>query len=115
MSAERPHVAYSTAKMGIIAFSKSTALSFAKSGIRCNTVVPGLMHTPLVEHRLAATLTGGDVAALIAKRDAAVPMGKMGTAWDVAHAVLYLLSDEAHYITGTELIVDGGMSAAGMS
>ncbi len=114
MSAERPHVAYSTAKMGIIAFSKSTALSFAKSGIRCNTVVPGLMHTPLVEHRLAAALAGGDVAALVAKRDAAVPVGKMGTAWDVAHAILYLVSDEGHYITGTEIIVDGGMSAAGM-
>ena len=115
MSAERPHVAYSTAKFGIIAFSKSTAIAFAKKGIRCNTVIPGLMNTPLVEHRLAKTIAGGDLATLVAKRDAAVPTGKMGTAWDIAHAILFLVSDEAHYITGTELIVDGGMSAAGMS
>lgn len=113
MSSERPHVAYSTAKLGIVAFSKSTAIAFAKQGIRCNTVIPGLMHTPLVEHRLAKAIAGGDVAALIAKRDAAVPTGKMGTAWDVAHAVLFLVSDEGHYITGTEIVVDGGLSAAG--
>jgi len=113
MSAERPHVAYSTAKLGIVAFSKSTAIAFAKQGIRCNTVIPGLMHTPLVEHRLAKTIAGGDVGALIAKRDGAVPTGKMGTAWDVAHAVLFLVSDEGHYITGTEIVVDGGLSAAG--
>ena len=114
MSAERAHVAYSTAKFGILAFSKSTAIEFAKKGIRCNTVIPGLMNTPLVEHRLAKTVAGGDLATLIAKRDAAVPMGHMGTAWDVAHAVLFLASDEAHYITGTEIVVDGGLSATGM-
>lgn len=114
MSADRPHVAYSTSKLGILAFSKSTALAFAKKGIRCNTVVPGLMNTPLVEHRLAKTIAGGDLAALIAKRDAAVPMGFMGTASDVAYAILFLVSDEARYVTGTEIIVDGGLSAAGM-
>ena len=114
MSAERAHVAYSTAKFGILAFSRSTAMTFARKGIRCNTVIPGLMNTPLVEHRLAKTVAGGDLAALIAKRDAAVPMGHMGTAWDVAHAVLFLASDEAQYITGTEILVDGGMSVAGM-
>lgn len=115
MSAERSHVAYSTAKLGLLAYSRSTALAFAQSGIRCNTVVPGLMHTPLVEHRLASTIAGGDLDALIARRHAAVPMGRMGTAWDVAHAVLFLVSDEARYITGTEIVVDGGMSAAGMA
>lgn len=113
MSADRPHVAYSTAKFGILAFTKSTAMSFAKKGIRCNTVVPGLMHTPLVEHRLVKQLSPGDAAALIAKRHASVPMGRMGDAWDVAHAILFLVSDEARYITGTEIVVDGGMSAAG--
>jgi NAD(P)-dependent dehydrogenase (short-subunit alcohol dehydrogenase family) len=114
MSAERAHVAYSTAKLGILAFSKSTAMTFVRKGIRCNTVIPGLMNTPLVEHRLAKSVAGGDLAALIAKRDAAVPMGQMGTAWDVAHAVLFLASEEARYITGTEILVDGGMSMAGM-
>lgn len=113
MSADRPHVAYSTAKCGILAFTKSTAMSFAKKGIRCNTVVPGLMHTPLVEHRLVKQLSPDDAAALIAKRHASVPMGRMGDAWDVAHAILFLVSDEARYITGTEIVVDGGMSAAG--
>jgi NAD(P)-dependent dehydrogenase (short-subunit alcohol dehydrogenase family) len=66
-----------------------------------------------VEHRLAKTVAGGDLARLIAKRDSAVPVGHMGTAWDVAHAVLFLASDEARYITGTEIVVDGGLSAIG--
>ncbi len=88
-------MAYSTAKLGILGFTRSTAMAYAKKGIRCNTVIPGLMHTPLVEHRLAKALTGGDVEALIAKRNAAVPMGRMGDAWDVAHAILFLVSDEA--------------------
>jgi NAD(P)-dependent dehydrogenase (short-subunit alcohol dehydrogenase family) len=114
MSPDRAHVAYSTAKFGILAFSKSTAIAFAKKGIRCNTVVPGLMNTPLVAHRLAKTVAGGDLAALVAKRDATVPMGHMGTAWDVAHAILFLVSDEARYITGTEIVVDGGLTAMGM-
>lgn len=112
MSADRPHVAYSTTKLGIIAFSKSTAIAYARKGIRCNTVVPGLMHTPLVAHRLAGSIAGGDVAALVAKRNAACPTGKMGDAWDVAHAVLFLASDEARYITGTEIVVDGGLTVA---
>ena len=112
MSAERPHVAYSAAKQGIIALSKSIAMEHAKAGVRCNTVIPGLMHTPLVESRLVGQLGASDAASLIARRNAQVPKGKMGSAWDVAHAVLFLVSDEAHYITGTELIVDGGMSAA---
>ena len=113
MSADRPHVAYSTTKLGIMAFSKSTAIAYAKKGIRCNTVVPGLMHTALVEHRLAKTIGANDLQALIDKRNAACPTGKMGDAWDIAHAVLFLVSDEARYITGTEIIVDGGLTAVG--
>lgn len=112
MSADRPHVAYSASKYGIIALSKSVAIENAKAGVRCNTVIPGLMHTPLVEHRLMRQLGAADAASLIAKRDAQVPTGKMGTAWDVAHAVLFLVSDEARYVTGTEIVVDGGISAA---
>jgi NAD(P)-dependent dehydrogenase (short-subunit alcohol dehydrogenase family) len=111
MRAERAHVAYSTTKLGVIAFSRSVAISYAKKGIRCNTVVPGLMHTPLVEHRLAGAIAGGDLERLIASRNAQVPMGHMGDAWDVANAVLFLVSDEARYITGTEIIVDGGVTA----
>jgi NAD(P)-dependent dehydrogenase (short-subunit alcohol dehydrogenase family) len=113
MRADRAHVAYSTTKLGIIAFSKSIAIAYARKGIRCNTVVPGLMHTPLVEHRLAKTIAGGDAAKLIASRNAQVPLGKMGDAWDVAHAVLFLVSEEARHITATEIVVDGGVTAAG--
>jgi NAD(P)-dependent dehydrogenase (short-subunit alcohol dehydrogenase family) len=109
----RPHIAYTTAKLGIIGFSRSIAVTFAARHIRCNTVIPGLMHTPLVEHRLAGQVAGGDVQALIAARNAQVPTGKMGDAFDVAHAVLFLVSDEARHVTGAEIAVDGGLSAAG--
>ncbi|MGE0765601.1 MAG: SDR family NAD(P)-dependent oxidoreductase [Hyphomicrobiaceae bacterium] len=112
MTSDRPHVAYSTTKLGIIAFSKSTAISFAKQGIRCNTVIPGLMHTALVEHRLAKTIAANDLQGLIDRRNAQCPTGKMGDAWDIAHAVLFLASDEARYITATEILVDGGLTAA---
>ncbi len=109
---DRPHVAYTTTKLGILGFSRSIAVTYAKQQIRCNTVIPGLMHTPLVETRLAKTIAGGDVAALIASRNAQVPTGKMGDAWDVAQAVLFLVSDEARYVTAAEIAVDGGLSAA---
>ena len=113
MGSERTHVAYSASKAGVIAFSKSVAMAYAKQGIRCNTVVPGLMNTPLVEVRLLRQLGSNDAETLVAKRDAMVPTGKMGTGWDIAHAVLYLVSDEGHYVNGTEIIVDGGLSAKG--
>lgn len=113
MSGTRVHSAYSASKAGVIGFSKSVALAYARKGIRCNTVVPGLMHTPLVEHRLVRQLGANDAEALIAKRHASVPMGHMGSGWDIAHAVLFLVSDEAKYITGTEIVVDGGLTAAG--
>ena len=106
----RELVAYSASKAGLIQFSRSTAGTFARDGIRCNTVVPGLMHTPLVEHRLLRQSGGNDAAALIAKRNARPPLGRMGTGWDVAHAVLFLASDEGGYITGAELVVDGGLT-----
>jgi NAD(P)-dependent dehydrogenase (short-subunit alcohol dehydrogenase family) len=70
------------------------------------------MHTPLVEARVVHQTAGGDVEKLIAQRSAGIPMGRMGDAWDVANAALFLVSDEARYITATELIVDGGISAA---
>ena len=107
----RPQAAYSATKAAIIELSRSIAIQHATDGIRCNSVVPGLMHTPLVETRLAKQIAGGDVEALIAARHGKVPMQRMGDAWDVAHAVLFLVSDEAGYITATELVVDGGLSA----
>jgi NAD(P)-dependent dehydrogenase (short-subunit alcohol dehydrogenase family) len=103
--------AYAAAKAGLIHFSRVTAVKYAPHNVRINTVIPGLMHTPLVEVRLAGERADGDVAKLIAARHRQVPMGRMGDGWDVAHAVLFLASDEARYITATELVVDGGLSA----
>lgn len=106
-----PHIAYSAAKSAVIQFTRSMAVQYASRGIRANTIIPGLMHTPLVETRLAGQRTGGDASKLIADRNAQVPMGQMGTAWDVAHAAAFLASDDARYITATELVVDGGLTA----
>jgi NAD(P)-dependent dehydrogenase (short-subunit alcohol dehydrogenase family) len=108
----RVSVAYAAAKAGVMAFSRSVAIAYVRRGIRVNTVVPGVMHTPLVETRLVRQLGAGDAQSLIAKRNASVPIGRMGDAWDVAHAVLFLASEEARYITATEIVVDGGMTAA---
>lgn len=108
----RVHVAYSTAKSGLLGFTRSTAIAYVKKGIRCNLVIVGTMHTPLVEERLMKQLGPEAAKDLVAKRNAAVPIGRMGDAWDTAHAVLFLASDEARYITATHLVVDGGLTAA---
>jgi NAD(P)-dependent dehydrogenase (short-subunit alcohol dehydrogenase family) len=109
--AGKPQVAYAAAKAGLMQFTRSTAVIYADRGVRLNCVVPGLMDTPLMG-RLADEYAGGDLEALRARRDAQVPMGRMGDAWDVAHAVLFLVSDEARYVTATEIVVDGGLVAA---
>lgn len=107
----RTHVAYSAAKYGVIALSRSVAIENARAGVRCNTVVPGLMNTPVVAQRLVRQLGSTSADQLAAERDAKIPLGKAGDAWDIAHAVLFLVSDEARHITGTELVVDGGYTA----
>ncbi len=104
-------VAYAASKAGVIQFSRVTAVEYAPKRIRVNTVVPGQMHTPMVETRLAGQRAGGDVAALLKTRQARIPLGFMGDGRDTARAALFLASDEARFITGTEIIVDGGMSA----
>ncbi|WP_426955810.1 SDR family NAD(P)-dependent oxidoreductase [Muricoccus radiodurans] len=103
-------VAYAASKAGVIQLSRVVAIQYAAKGIRVNTVVPGQMHTPMVEVRLAGQRAGGDVDALIKQRLARIPMGFAGDGRDTANAVLFLASDEARFITGTELVVDGGMS-----
>ncbi len=103
-------VAYAASKAGVIQMSKVVAIQYATKGIRVNTVVPGQMHTPMVEVRLAGQRAGGDVEALIKQRVARIPLGFAGDGRDTANAVLFLASDEARFITGTELVVDGGMS-----
>lgn len=108
----RVHIAYSATKSGLFGFTRATAIAYVKKGIRCNMVVLGTMHTPLVEERLMKQLGPEAAANLVAKRHAAVPIGRMGDAWDSAHAILFLASDEARYITATQLVVDGGLTAA---
>lgn len=76
-----------------------------------NTVVPGQLHTPMVEARLAQQRAGGDVNTLLAQRPARIPMRFMGDGRDTAYAALFLASDEARFVTGTEIAVDGGMTA----
>ena len=111
VSAGRHMVSYHASKAGLIQFTRAVALQYASKGIRANCVLPGLMETPLVTTRVAHQFGGGDVQGTIDKRHAACPTGKMGDAWDVAYASLYLASDEAKYVTATQIIVDGGISA----
>lgn len=106
-----PQIAYASAKAAIIHFSKVTAVEFAPKGVRVNTVVPGQLHTPMVERRLAGQRMGGDVEALLQSRVRRIPLGWMGDGRDTANAALFLCSDEARFVTGTEIVVDGGMSA----
>ena len=103
-------VAYAATKAAVIQMGRVTAVQYAKKGVRVNTVVPGQLHTPMVETRLAKQRAGGDVEALLAQRQSRIPLPFMGDGQDTANAVLFLASDEARFITGTEIIVDGGMS-----
>jgi NAD(P)-dependent dehydrogenase (short-subunit alcohol dehydrogenase family) len=103
-----PNVVYKATKAGMIAFTQQVAIQNAEFGIRANVILPGLMDTPMaVDTRARAT--GKSRAEVAAGRDARVPLRhKMGTAWDVANAALFLASDEANFITGVALPVDGG-------
>jgi NAD(P)-dependent dehydrogenase (short-subunit alcohol dehydrogenase family) len=104
-------VAYKTTKAGVNAFTHQVALENAKYNIRANAIMPGLMNTPMAIEGISRA-QGIPKDDLIRQRDARVPLGgKMGTAWDVAYAGLFLASDEAQFITGVTLPVDGGQSA----
>jgi len=104
-------VAYAATKAGVIQFSRVVAVQYAGKGIRVNTVVPGQLHTPMVETRLAKQRAGGNVEALLAQRQSRIPLPFMGDGRDTANAALFLASDEARFVTGTEIVVDGGMTA----
>ena len=103
-----PTVAYKATKAAMIAYTQQLAIQNAEFGIRANVILPGLMDTPMaVDTR--ARVSGKSRAEVAAMRDAKVPLRKkMGTAWDVANAALFLASDEANFITGVALPVDGG-------
>ena len=103
-------VAYKTSKAALNAYTHALAMGNARYGIRANVIMPGLMNTPMaIEGNVAA---GADRDTLIEQRNRMVPLGRrMGSAWDVANAALFLASDEAGFITGVNLPVDGGQSA----
>lgn len=106
-----PIVAYKTSKAGINAYTQSLALGQAKHGIRANVIMPGLMETPMAIEGISKE-RGIPKDELIEARHAQVPLRRhMGTAWDVAWAAVYLASDEAGFVTGVALPVDGGQSA----
>jgi NAD(P)-dependent dehydrogenase (short-subunit alcohol dehydrogenase family) len=103
-----PYVAYKATKAAMIAYTQQIAIQNAEFGVRANVILPGLMDTPMaVDTRARAS--GKSRAEVAAQRDARVPLRhRMGTAWDVANAALFLASDEANFITGVALPVDGG-------
>ena len=103
------YISYSSSKAALIHFSRMVAYKYAPDHIRCNAILPGLMRTPLVEASLQDAYEG-DTDDILKQRDALCPMSHMGDAWDVAHAALFLASNEAKYITGVALPVDGGVS-----
>jgi NAD(P)-dependent dehydrogenase (short-subunit alcohol dehydrogenase family) len=105
-----PYVAYKATKSAMIAFTEQLAYQNAEYGIRANVILPGLMDTPMAVDTRARAF-GKSRAEVAAERDGKVPLRrKMGTAWDVANAALFLASDEANFITGVTLPVDGGAS-----
>ena len=107
-----PLAAYSASKGGVNSLTRAIAMQYASKGIRANVIMPGLIRTPMAVDA-PATQYGLDKEQFIRMRDAAVPMQHMGEAWDVANAALFLASDEAKYITGVVLPVDGGLSCKG--
>lgn len=106
--AARPTVTYKTSKAGVNAMTQHIAMENARYGIRANAILPGLMDTPMAINRRAQE-RGVSTDVIRQERNALVPIGRMGTAWDVANAAVFLASDEAGYISGVLLPVDGGL------
>ena len=102
---------YCVAKAGLIQLSRCIALEFAASGVRSNTLLVGAADTPEFRRRFAERYGANNVDAVMDIRDRLVPLGQCASVWDVANAAIFLASDEAGHITGTELAVDGGASA----
>lgn len=102
-----PYIAYYAAKGAVNQFTVGLALQYAAKGIRVNAVLPGYMNTPLIHQQIAGQY--GTPDDMVRARDALSPTGRMGTGWDIAHASLFLASDDAGYINGVCLPVDGGV------
>ncbi len=103
-----PYVSYYASKAAVNHFTRSVAIEYAAKGIRANTIMPGIMDTPHVYAQISGYY--GDIEEMRAKRAAMVPMKRQGDGWDVAWAAVFLASDQARFITGIELPVDGGQS-----
>ena len=108
-----PQFVYSVSKAGVNALTRCLAVEYAEKGVRANAIMPGLIYTPRIASVKAQVYYGGDVERMKRERAARVPMKEMGDAWDVAYASLFLVSDEAKYITGQVLAVDGGVLCKG--
>jgi NAD(P)-dependent dehydrogenase (short-subunit alcohol dehydrogenase family) len=104
-----PYASYYASKGGVNQFTVGLALQYARDGVRCNAILPGLMDTPLIYAQIAGQYKS--VEEMQAARHAATPTGRMGTAWDVANAAVFLASDDASYINAVCLPVDGGLTA----
>lgn len=102
------NAAYTASKGAALQFTRALALDVAARGIRANCVCPGVVDTPLTESFLAA---GRDPKSLLAEYQNVAPLGRLGTAWEIANCVLFLASDEASFVTGSALVVDGGTTA----
>jgi NAD(P)-dependent dehydrogenase (short-subunit alcohol dehydrogenase family) len=106
-----PQAAYNASKAAVNQLTQSIAVHHAAQGVRCNAILPGLIDTPMIRQAGMVANYKGGIEEMIAQRDRRCPGGKMGTAWDVAYAALFLASDEARFVNATSLIVDGGLTA----
>ena len=104
-----PYTSYYASKAAVVHMTTSIGLQYAQQGIRANAIAPGLMNTPMVHKQIAGQYASTE--AMVKARDAMSPTGKMGDAWDVAHAAVFLASDDAKFINGVVLPVDGGQHA----
>ncbi len=105
-----PSVSYCASKGAVNQLTQNIAVQYAAKGIRANCILPGLMRTPMIVEPLKDVYGEGGYEEMVRQRDAMAPTGRMGDAWDVAYAALFLASDEARYVNGAQLVVDGGLS-----